>query len=52
MVSSRLCSLVGETEGKRPVGRPGRRWTDNIKMDFKKVGCEDVDWIRLVQEKS
>jgi len=31
--------LVGKPEGKRPLGRPGRRWEDNIKMDFRKVGC-------------
>jgi hypothetical protein len=31
--------LVGETEGKRPPGRPRRRWEDNIKMDLQEVGC-------------
>ena len=41
--------LVGEPEGKRPVGRRRRRWEDNIKMDFQEVGCGDMDWIELVQ---
>ena len=31
--------LVGKTEGKRPLGRPRRRWEDNIKMDFQELGC-------------
>ena len=35
--------LVGEPEGKRPLGRPRRRWEDNIKMDLKEVGCEGMD---------
>ena len=39
--------LVGKTEGKRPLGRPRRRWVDNTKMDLQVVGCGDVDWIDL-----
>jgi len=39
--------LVGKPEGKRPLGRPRRRWEDNIKMDLQEVGCEGVDWIKL-----
>jgi hypothetical protein len=39
--------LVGKAEGKRPLGRPGRRWEDNIKMDLQKVGCGSMDWIEL-----
>jgi len=35
--------LVGKPEGKRPRGRPMRRWEDNIKMDFQDVGCGGVD---------
>ena len=35
--------LVGKPEGKRPLGRPRRRWEDNIKMDLHEVGCEDMD---------
>jgi hypothetical protein len=41
--------LVGKPEGKRPLGRPGRRWEDNIKMDLQEVGCVGMDWIRLAQ---
>jgi hypothetical protein len=37
-------------EGKRPFGRPRRRWEDNIKMDLQEVGCEDMDWIKLAQD--
>ena len=42
--------LVGKHEGKRPLGRPRRRWEDNIKMDLQEVGCRDVDWIELAQD--
>jgi len=35
----------GKYEGRRPPGRPRRRWKDNIKMDLQDVGCEDMDWI-------
>jgi hypothetical protein len=41
--------LVGKPEGKRPLGRPRRRWEDNIKMDLQEVGCGGMDWIELVQ---
>ena len=41
--------LVGETGGKRPVGRPRRRWMDNIRTDLQEVGCGYMDWIGLVQ---
>ena len=37
--------LVGKPEGKRPLGRPRRRWEDNIKMYLREVGCEGMDWI-------
>ena len=43
--------LVGKSEGKRPLGRPRRRWEDNIKMDFQEVGCEGMDWIELTQDR-
>jgi len=43
--------LVGKPEVKRPLGRPRRRWGDNIKVDVKEVGCGDVDWIELAQDK-
>jgi hypothetical protein len=39
--------LVGKLEGKRPLGRPRRRWEDNIKMDLQEVGCGVMDWIDL-----
>ena len=41
--------LVGRPEGKRPLGRPRRRWQDNIKMDLKEVGCDPGDWIDLAK---
>ena len=37
--------LVGKPEGKRPLGRPRRRWVDNIRMDLQEVGCGYTDWI-------
>ena len=37
--------LVGKPEGKRPLGRPRRRWVDNIRMDLQEVGCGCMDWI-------
>jgi len=43
--------LVGNPEEKRPLGRPRRRWEDNIKMDLQEVGCEDMDWIDLAQDR-
>jgi len=43
--------LVGKSEGKRPLGRPRRRWEDNIKMDLQEVGCGGMDWIELAQDK-
>ena len=43
--------LVGKTEGKRPLGRPRRRWEDNIKMDLQEVGCGGMDWIELAQDR-
>jgi len=42
---------VGKPEGKRPLGRPRRRWEDNIKMDLKEVGCGGLDWIELAQDR-
>jgi len=42
---------VGKPEGKRPLGRPRRRWEDNIKMDFQEVGCGVTDWIKLAQDR-
>ena len=42
--------LVGKPEGKSPLGRPRRRWVDNIRTDLQEVGCGYVDWIGLVQD--
>jgi len=42
---------VGKSEGKRPFGRPRRRWNDSIKMDFHYVGCGGMDWIELAQDR-
>jgi hypothetical protein len=44
--------LVGKPEGKRPLGRPRRRWVDNIKMDLGEVGWGDVDWIGLAKDRN
>jgi len=41
--------LVGKPEGRRPMGRPRRRWVDNIRMDLQEVGCGYMDWIGLAQ---
>ena len=43
--------LVEKSEGKRPLGRPRRRWEDNIKMDLQEVGCGGMDWIELAPDK-
>ena len=42
---------MGKPEGKRPLGRPGRKWENNIKMDLQEVGCRSMDWIDLAQDK-
>jgi hypothetical protein len=44
--------LVGKPEGKRPLGRPIRRWVDNIRMDLGEVGWGDVDWIGLAKDRN
>jgi hypothetical protein len=43
--------LVGKPEGKRPLGRPRRRWEDNMKKDFQEVECGCIDWIELAQNR-
>ena len=43
--------LVGKREGEKPLGRPRRRWEDNIKMDLQEVGCGGMDWIELAQDR-
>jgi hypothetical protein len=54
----RACSTNGGTrnaysilEGNRPLGRPGRRWVDNIKMDLREIGWDGMDWIDLTQDR-
>jgi len=42
--------LVGKPEGRRPLGRPTRRWEDNIRMDLREVGYGCVDWMELAQD--
>jgi len=43
--------LVGKPKGNRPLGRPRRRWENNIKMDLQEVGCGGMDWIDLAQDR-
>jgi len=43
--------LLGKPEGRRPLGRPWRRWMDNIRMDLQEVGCGYMDWIGLAQDR-
>jgi hypothetical protein len=44
--------LVGNPEGRRPIGRPRRRWVDNIRTDLAEVGWSNVDWIGLAQDRN
>jgi hypothetical protein len=43
--------LVGKKEGKRPLGRPRRRWVDNIKINLKQIGWDGMDWIKVTQDR-
>jgi hypothetical protein len=43
--------MVGKPEGKRPLGRPRRRWVNNIKMDLGEIGWDGRDWIELSQDR-
>ena len=43
--------LLGKPEGKRPLGRPRRRWEDNNKMDLRELGCDPRDWIALAEDR-
>jgi hypothetical protein len=43
--------LVGKPEGKRTLGRTGRRWVDNIKIDLRGIGWDDINWIDLAQDR-
>jgi hypothetical protein len=44
-------TLVGMPEGKRPLGRPRRRWIDNIKMDLRDIGWDSMEWIDLAENR-
>jgi hypothetical protein len=43
--------LVGRSEGKRPLGRPRRRWEDDIKMDLREIGIDRANWISLAEDR-
>jgi hypothetical protein len=43
--------LVGKPKGRRPLGRPRRRWEDGVRMDLREIGLGGVDWIRLAQDR-
>jgi hypothetical protein len=43
--------LVGKPEGERPLGRPRRRWKNNIKINIQEMGCWGIDWIDLAQDR-
>jgi hypothetical protein len=43
--------LMGKPEGKRPLGRPRRRWEDGIRIDLREIGWGSLDWIRLAQDR-
>jgi hypothetical protein len=43
--------LVGRPEGNRPLGRPGHRWEDNIKVDLREIGIDGANWIQLAQDR-
>jgi hypothetical protein len=44
--------LVGKPEGRRPLGRPRRRWVNNIKIDLREIGWDGIDWIELAQDRA
>ena len=43
--------VLGKPEGKRPLGKPRRRWEDNTNMGLREVGCRGMDWIELAQDR-
>jgi hypothetical protein len=42
---------MGKTKGRRPLGRPRRRWENNIKMNLQELGCGDMDWFAMAQDR-
>ena len=51
LYGSEFLICVFKLKGKRPLGRPRRRWVDNIRMDLQEVGCGYMDWIGLAQDR-
>jgi hypothetical protein len=45
-------TLVGKPEGRKLLGRPRRRWVDNIKIDLREIGWDGVDWVDLAQDRN
>jgi hypothetical protein len=43
--------LLGKQDGKRPLGRPRRRWEDNVTINLREIGWSDMDWINLAQDR-
>jgi hypothetical protein len=43
--------LMGKPEGKRPLGKPRRRWVDNIKIDLRQIGWDGMDWFNMAQDR-
>jgi hypothetical protein len=52
MEKRNACRILGKPEGKRPLGRPTRRWLDDIKMGFREIGWGGMDWIGLARERN
>jgi hypothetical protein len=50
-INTKSASMGENPEGKRPLGRPRRRWVDNIKMDLREIGWNGMDWIHLPQDR-
>jgi hypothetical protein len=50
-MSNAYSILVGKAEGKRPLGRPGSRWEDNVRTCLKKIGWGGVDWMHVAQDR-
>jgi hypothetical protein len=43
--------LVGKSEGKKPLKRPRLKWVDNTKLELREIGCDDIDWIDVAQDR-
>jgi hypothetical protein len=50
MMRNAYTILIGKAEGKEQLGRPRRKWEDNIRMDLREIGLEGVDWMHLAQD--